>query len=179
MEMIRLATEALIRLLKTEVDPGAVLIAADDVFAATDVSALLLQGPTLTEDTRRRTLAHWAQRDQHTMTFTGGPYPRLYHLDFDVVVSTGTEQELLVMNGLMTILYQRHPVLMIPNIGALPMTELTPLGTLRRVNLSNLRQATGRLRIEDCPIGDDIQLQTETGRLIGAVAIDLALGGHA
>jgi len=45
------------------------------------------------------------------------------------------------------------------------------------VNLSNLRQASGRLRIEDCPVGDDVPLASVSGRLIGAVRIELAMKG--
>jgi len=177
METIRLATEALIRLLKTEIDPDAVLVAADDVFEAVQVPALLAQGPTLTEDGRRRTLAHWTARDQAAMTFTGGASPRLYHLDFDLVVSTGTERTLLSLTGQVAALYQRHPVLAVEGLGALPLTELTPLGGMRRVNLSNLRQASGRLRLEDCPVGDDIVMQSESGHLVGTVRLEVALKG--
>lgn len=179
METIRLTTEALIRLLKAEIDSDAMLVAADDVFEVVKVPALLIQGPTLTEDARRRTLAQWAARERETMTFTGGVYPRLYHLDFDLVVSAGTERELLSLTGRMACLYQRHPVLMVDDIGALPLTEVTPLGGLRRVNLSNLRQASGRLRIEDCPVGDETALQSQTGHLVGSVTVYMTLGEKA
>jgi hypothetical protein len=47
--------------------------------------------------------------------------------------------------------------------GTLNLTELTPLGGLKRVNLSNLRQASGRARIEDCPVYDGI---VREGKLI-------------
>jgi len=141
------------------------------------VPALLLQGPTLLEDARRRTLASWTREDRASMTFTGGVYPRLYHLDFDLVVSAGTERALLTLIGTVAAMYQRHPLLTVPELGRLPLTELTPLGGLRRVNLSNLRQASGRLRLEDCPVGDDVSLGRTTGSLVGAVRIDLGLGG--
>jgi hypothetical protein len=173
METMRLATEALLRLLRVEIDPGAVLVAADDVFEAVQVPALLLQGPTLVEDARRRTLAHWTVRDQEQLTYVGGPYARLYHLDFDVVVSTGKERELLALIGKMALFYQQHPVLDVPDLCRLPVTELTPLGGLRRMNLSNLRQASGRLRIEDCPVGDEAALQTESGSLIVTPCLEI------
>ena len=179
MDTIRLATETLLRLLKTEIAPDAVLVAADDLFEAVKVPTLLLQGPLLTEDGPRRTLAPWATCDRDAMTFVGGRYPRLYHLDFELVVSTGTEQVLLKLTGRMALLYQRCPVLAVPELGVLPLTELTPLGGMRRVNLSNLRQASGRCRIEDCPVGDDASLATGDGRLIGAPRIELNLGGEA
>ncbi len=36
--------------------------------------------------------------------------------------------------------------------GSLNLTEIVPLGGLRRVNLPNLRQSSGRCRIENCPV---------------------------
>jgi hypothetical protein len=178
MDNFRLTTEALIRLFQVEIDPHTVLVAADDVFEATDVPALLLQGPTPVEDGRRRTLAPWTERNQAAMTFRGGQYPRLYHLEFDLVASAGNERSLLTLVSKIAALYQRKPLLAVPDLGALPLTELTPLGGWRRGNLSNLRQASGRLRIEDCPVGDVNGLQTETGRLIGTPIIDIHLGGR-
>lgn len=178
MDTIRLATEALIRLFQTEIDPHTLLVAADDVFEATDVPALLLQGPTPVEDSRRRTLAQWTERDQANMTFSSGHYPRLYHLDFEVVASAGDERTLLNMIGKVALLYQRIPLLSVPELGSLPLTEVTPLGGGRRVNLSNLRQASGRLRIEDCPVGDADDLQTNTGKLILTPVINVGLEGE-
>jgi len=179
MDTIRLATETLLRLLKTEIAPDAVLVAADDVFEAAQVPALLLQGPTLVEDARRRTPARWTLPDRETMTCVVGRYPRWYHLDFELVVSSSTERMLLELTGKIALLYQRVPVLAVPDLGDLPLTELTPLGGLRRVNLSNLRQASGRCRIEDCPVGDDTTLATGDGRLIGTPRIEMTLGGMA
>jgi len=178
MDTIRLATEGLIRLFQAEVDPHTLLVAADDVYEAAEVPALLLQGPTPVEDARRRTLAQWTERDQATMTCRRGRYPRLYHLEFDLVASAGDERGLLTLVGAVAALYQRLPVLPVPEVGDLPLTEITPLGGWRRVNLSNLRQASGRLRIEDCPVGDADTVPTETGRLIGTPSISVDVGGR-
>jgi len=178
MDTIRLTTEALIRLFQAEIDPHTLLVAADDVFEATEVPALLLQGPTPVEDARRRTLAQWTERDQAAMSFRRGRYPRLYHLEFELVASAGDERSLLTLIGKVAALYQRIPLLTVPDMGALPLTEVTPLGGGRRVNLSNLRQASGRLRIEDCPVGDADALQTETGSLIGTPTIAVDFGGR-
>ena len=178
MDTIRLATEALIRLFQAEIDPHTLLVAADDVFEATDVPALLLQGPTPVEDARRRTLAQWTERDQTAMTCRRGRYPRLYHLEFELVASAGDERSLLTLVGNVAALYQRLPLLMVPDLGDLPLTEVTPLGGWRRVNLSNLRQASGRLRLEDCPVGDADALQTETGHLIMTPIIAVEVGGR-
>jgi len=178
MDTIRLATEALIRLFQSEIDPHTLLVAADDVFEATEVPALLLQGPTPVEDARRRTLAQWTERDQGAMTFRSGRYPRLYHLEFELVATAGDERSLLTLIGNVAMLYQRIPLLLVPDLGALSLTEVTPLGGGRRVNLSNLRQASGRLRLEDCPVGDADALQTETGRLIRIPTIAVDFGGQ-
>ena len=178
MDTIQLATETLIRLFQTEIDLHTLLVAADDVFEATEVPALLLQGPTLIEDAQRRTLAHWTEKDQDAMTYRCGKYPRLYHLDFDIVASAGFERDLLIIIGKVALLYQRSPLLAVAGLGNLPLTEITPLGGGRRVNLSNLRQASGRLRIEDCPVGNADSLETETGSLIVTPTIAINIGGE-
>lgn len=166
MDTIKLATEALIRLFREEIDAGAVLIAADDLFETTEVPAVLLQGPTLTEDGARRTMATWTQCDIETQTYARGRFPRRYHLDFDVVVSTGTQGALLVLQGAIADLYQRVTQFFVDGIGYLALTEITPVGGLRRVNLSNISQASGRCRIESCPVGDAATLETSNGKLV-------------
>ena len=52
---VRPVVETLIRLVKVEIDPEAVLVAADDVFEVPRVPSLILQGPTLVENGDRRT----------------------------------------------------------------------------------------------------------------------------
>lgn len=58
---------------------------------------------------------------------------------------------------------QLNTVIPIADKGELNLTELVPLGGLTRVNLSNLRQSSGRLRIESCPVYDG---EIRNGRLI-------------
>lgn len=163
MDTIRPAIETLIRLFKTEVHPGALLVAPDDVFAVTKTPSVILQGPNLTENIDRRTLARIIEKDIPSLTYTSSAYPRLYHLDFDLVVTTAGEGELLEFQERIARFYQLHPVLTITDRGDLNLTERIPVGGLRRVNLSNLRQGSGRLRLEDCPIFDG---REETGPLI-------------
>ena len=88
MELIREVVETFIRLVKTEIDEGAVLVAADDVFEVTRTPNVVLQGPTLTEDSTRRTLAKQVRKSQGDLTFEERRHPRLYHLDFDVIITT-------------------------------------------------------------------------------------------
>lgn len=163
LETVRTVVESFIRLVKSEIDPEAVLVAADDVFEVPRTPSLILQGPTLVEDGDRRTQAHLVEKDIPNLTYERWRHPRLYHLDFDVIVTAAREAELLDLQEKVARFYQVHPVLEVEDRGALNITELVPLGGLRRVNLSDLRQSSGRCRIEDCPVYDGL---VETGPLI-------------
>jgi len=160
---IRKVVEEFIRLAKRDIHPDAVLVAADDVFEVKRTPSVLLQGPVLTENTVRRTPARFLERNVPALSYEECNAPRLYHLDFDVIVTTATEPEQLEFQERFARFYQVHPVLDMSSDGALNLTELTPLGGLKRVNLSNLRQASGRARIEDCPVYDGI---VREGKLI-------------
>ena len=163
MSAIRTVTEEFIRLVKREVHGNAVLVAADDVFEVKRTPSLILQGPTLTENRRRRSQARIVERNLPDLTFEECKAPRLYHLDFDIVATTATEIELLELEEAVARLYQTHPAFFVGDEGSLNLTELVPTGGLRRVNLSNLRQASGRARVEDCPVYDG---QVRHGKLI-------------
>jgi hypothetical protein len=160
---IRNVVEEFIRLVKREIHADAVLVSADDVFEMKRTPSVLLQGPVLTENTARRTTARFLERDVPSLSYEECNAPRLYHLDFDIIVTTATEPELLEFQERVARFYQVHPVLDMAPDGTLNLTELTPLGGLKRVNLSNLRQASGRARIEDCPVYDGI---VREGKLI-------------
>lgn len=160
---IHKVVEAFIRLVKIEIDPGAVLVAADDLFEVSKVPGIILQGPVLIEDGSRRTPAKRVTRNKVDLTYEEQRYPRLYHLDFDIIVTAGKEEDLLDLTEKMAKFYQLHPLLSVGDSGSLNLTERVPLGGLRRVNLSNLRQASGKCRIEDCPVSDG---RVEVGKLI-------------
>jgi len=172
LELIREVVEAFVRLVKAEVDPGAVLVAADDMFEMTQTPSVILQGPTLTEDGGRRTPARQVRKDQGGLTFEERKSPRLYHLDFDAIVTTGKESQLLDLTEKIARFYQLHPALSVGEHGSLAITELVPLGGLKRVNLSNLRQSSGRCRIEDCPVYDG---RVVTGKLATGLKLELNL----
>ena len=154
MNTIRTVIETLIRLVQAEVLPEAVLVAPDDVFEVKRTPSLLLQGPTLVENSGRRTQARLFEKDIPSLSYEECRHPRLYHLDFDLILTTAAEGDLLELGEKVTCFFQLYPVLPIGQDGTLNLTELVPLGGLRRVNLSNLRQSSGRLRIEDCPVYD-------------------------
>jgi len=169
LELLREVVESLVRLVKSEIHTGAVLVSVDDMFEVTDTPSVVLQGPTLTEDGDRRSQGRVLAKDVEALTFEQCSRPRLYHLDFDVIVTTGTESDLLDLIGKMARFYQEHPLLTVSEHGSLNIAELVPLGGLKRVNLSNLRQAAGRVRVEDCPIFSQI---VEQGKLVREVSVE-------
>ena len=170
MELMREVVEVFIRLVKTEVGPNAALVAADDMFEVTKTPSLVLQGPLISENAARRTPARQVRKNPSDLTFEERKSPRLYHLDFDVIVTTGKEGDLLDITERLARFYQLHPTLEIPERGTLGITELVPLGGLKRVNLSNLRQASGRCRIEDCPVYDG---RIVSGKLTTGLRLEL------
>lgn len=172
MELIREVVETFIRLAKAEIDESAVLVAADDMFEVTKTPSVVLQGPTLTEDGDRRTPAMLVKRNEADLTFEQRRHPRLYHLDFDVIVTTSKESELLDLTEKVVRFYQLYPALMVGEHGVLAITELVPLGGLKRVNLSNLRQSSGKCRIEDCPVYDGRMV---TGKLATGLKLELSM----
>lgn len=168
MELMREVVESFIRLVKAEIHPNAVLVSSEDVFEVTKTPSFVLQGPMITENADRRTLAKMVTRHSDELTYDERNHPRLYHLDFDLIATTATEGELLDLMEKVARFYQLHPVL--PS--GLSMTELVPLGGFKRVNLSNLRQASGRCRIEDCPVYDG---KVRSGRLATGIRIETNL----
>ena len=163
MSTIQTATETLIRLAKQTIHPDTVLVFNDDLFEVQRTPSVILQGPKLTEDRFRRGQARLFEKDTANLSFEECRFPRLYHLDFDLVVTVDCEVELLQFHEAIPRFLQLNPVIPIADQGELNLTELVPLGGLARVNLSNLRQSSGRLRIESCPVYDG---EIRNGRLI-------------
>lgn len=175
MDVLREVVESLVRLAKSEIHPGAVLVCSEDVFEITSVPSIVLQGPTPVEDAARRTPARQVRKSQGDLTYEERRHPRLYHLDFDLVVTTGKESELLDLTEKIGRFYQLHPTLALGEHGSLAITELVPVGGLKRVNLSNLRQASGRCRIEDCPVYDG---RVGSGKLATGLKLELGHTGE-
>lgn len=163
MDIVRETVETLIKRIQEEVLSRTFLVPVDSFFEVTNPPSLLLQGPILVENKGRRSQASTVCKNLETMTYERRPMPRLYHLDFELVMTTNSEPELLDLQATMGRFYFDNPVLEIEDRGFLNLTELVPLGGLRRVNLSNLKQSAGKLRLEDCPI---YGTAVETGRLI-------------
>ncbi len=163
MSTIQTATETLIRLAQQAIHPNTVLVFTDDLFEVQRTPSVILQGPKLTEDHLRRSQTRLIEKNFVDLSFEECCFPRLYHLDFDLVVTVDHEAELLQFQESVSRFLQLNPVIPITDQGELNLTELIPMGGLARVNISNLRQSSGHLRIESCPVYDD---QIRNGRLI-------------
>ena len=161
--LIRSATETLIRLVRQKVHANTVLIHPDDQFEVKNTPSVLLVGPTITEDRQRRTLARMIEEtpadpeeEGSLPTFKVRQYPRLYNLDFEIVVTTSDGGDLLDFEEKVAAFFAANVVLSVPDRrGELGLTLIDPLGGYRRPNLSNLRQASGRFRVEDVPVYAD------------------------
>ena len=163
MSTIRTVTETLIRLAKQDIHPDTGLVFSDDAFEVQSTPSVILQGPKLTENGFRRSQSSLFEKDEAALSYEECKFPRLYHLDFDLVVTVDTSGELLDFHESVSRFLQLNPRIEIPDNGWLNLTELTPLGGLARVNLSNLKQSSGRIRIEDCPVYDG---EIRNGQLI-------------
>jgi len=149
---VRDVVETFIRLVKAEVLQDAVLVPPDDAYEVQRVPSLVIQGPRLVEDRARRTMARQVVKDTDALTFEEREYPRFYHLDFDMIATTAKEAELIDLVAGIVVFFAFHREIEIPPDGErLNLTELVPVGGLNRVNLTNLRQSSGRYRIEDFP----------------------------
>jgi len=173
--MLLETVQALIRLWKSQVDADAVLYARDDIIEAPrNLPSAILVGPTLDENKLRRTMAPLVFTDEEDGTYISGQAPRLYHLEFDIIVTASTEVSLCEMMAKVARFFETHTVLSVPDRGDLNLTELTPLGGLQRVNLSNLKQASGRFRVEDCPVGGAEPINPVEGKLVKQVTFEIS-----
>jgi len=167
---IREVIESFIRKLQAEITPQAVLINKNDLFETTDIPSLVIQGPELTENKERRTNAKEFKKDTDALTYEERNYPHFYHFDFDFILTTGTEPELLDLQEKIIRFFMNNLELAINEDDKVNLVELTPMGGLFRPNLSNLRQSAGKYRIEDVLVYDDSLVQ---GKLIELVTIEV------
>lgn len=170
MYSIREAVEQFIRLMKADISEDAVLVPPDDIFEAQRVPNLLIQGPTLKENKSRRTMAREIVKDVDSLTYDDRPYPRFYHLDFDLILTTTSDRELIDLSQKAVRFFSYHRELVIESDEpSLNLTELVAMGELKRVNLTNLRQMSGKYRIEDCPVYSD---ELIVGPLVTSIDLD-------
>ena len=127
---IREVIEALIKKLQADVTPNTVLVPLNDYYEIKHTPSLLVIGPKLEENRSKRNSEKRVEVDRDNLSYTERNWPRYYQLDFDFVLTAANGMELLELQ------------------------EMVPLGGLERPNLSNLRQASGRYRIEDVEVFD-------------------------
>ena len=152
MSSLRTVVETLIKLVQAEILPGAELVPADDVFEIKKTPSLILQGPTLINNAERRSMATVCETNTTDNTYVIGMAPTFYHLDFDIVINTSNTPTLLELQEKCLLFFREHPTLIVGTNLSLNLTEITPVGSVSKVNLSNLRQSVGRIRIEDFPV---------------------------
>ncbi len=163
MYSVREVIESLIRKLQAEVTPQAVLINKNDLFETTKIPSLVIQGPEVEENKDRRTKAREIVKDNDTRTYEERNYPHFYNFDFDFILTTGTEDELLDLQEKIIKFFLNNPEMAINEEEKVNLVELAPMGGLFRPNLSNLRQTVGKYRLEDVLVYDSSLTQ---GKLI-------------
>ncbi|MFQ5647429.1 MAG: hypothetical protein ACE5GM_10900 [bacterium] len=163
MYSVREVIETFIRKLQADITAQTVLISRNDFFEATKLPSLIIQGPEITENRSRRTKAKLVTTDKGALTYDERNYPRFYHFDFDFILTAEKETELLDLQEKVMKFFLKNPELSVNADDSIHMVELIPIGGLARPNLTNLRQASGKYRLEDVEIYDDSLVQ---GKLI-------------
>ena len=152
MSSLRAVVEKMMGLIQADILPGATIVPADDPFEIKATPSLLVQGPTLTQDLERRSMAKICETNLTDNSYVMGLSPAYYNLDFDIVVNTSNVQTLLDLQEKCALFFRQHAVLTVSSELSLRITELVPVGGFSKINLSNLRRAAGRFRIEDFPV---------------------------
>ncbi len=179
---VKETVETLIRKLQADVTPHTVLVPPNEYYEIKHTPSLLVIGPKMDENRAKRVSEKIVVIDRAALTYTERNWPRFYHLDFDFVLTAGNGMELLELQESLIAFFLDNIAVAVPvtagwgpgpfgiepwgsEDGALKfyLREMVPIGGLDRPNLSNLRQASGRYRIEDVPIFDHV---LEEGKLV-------------
>lgn len=179
---IREAIEALIKKLQADVTPHTVLVSLNDYHEIKYVPSLLVIGPKMEENRAKRNSEKRVEVDRENLSYTERNWPRYFHLDFDFVLTSANGLELLELQEKLIAFFLDNIVVAVPaaagwglepygtepwgsDAGVLKyyLREMVPIGGLERPNLSNLRQASGRYRIEDVPVFDHV---LDEGKLV-------------
>lgn len=163
------AADALIDRLRERVTPHTFLIERDDVFEVKRTPSLVLQGPDLTEHEARRSMEPVVSKDIASLTYELDQPVRFYHADFEVILTCAKQAQLFELQAKVLDMFASLSYLDLSNGPKLGITEITPMGGLKKPNLSNLRQSVGRYRIEDVPL---MPGETVTGKLITTVVTE-------
>lgn len=150
---IRGSVEALIAKLQADVLENTVLVPPNEYYEIKQTPSLLVIGPKLEENREKRVSEKRVEVDRDNLSYTERNWPRYYHLDFDFVLTADTGAELLDLQEKVIAFFLDNRGITTTD-ASFNLVELTPIGGLERPNLSNLRQASGRYRIEDVEIFD-------------------------
>jgi len=179
---VRKTVETLIRKLQADVTTHTVLVPPNDYYEIKQVPSLLIIGPKMEENRAKRVSEKIVEVDRDNLSYTERNWPRFYHLDFDFVLTASNGTELLDLQEKVITFFLDNRAVAVPVYGGwglgpfgiepwgsedvsleFYLREMIPVGGLERPNLSNLRQASGRYRIEDVPIFDHA---LEEGKLV-------------
>jgi hypothetical protein len=150
---IREVVEALIRKLQADVTPNTVLVPINDYYEIKHTPSLLVIGPKLEENRSKRNSEKRVEVDRDNLSYTERNWPRYYQLDFDFVLTAANGMELLELQEKTIAFFLDNREVATAEC-VFKLQEIVPLGGLERPNLSNLRQASGRYRIEDVEVFD-------------------------
>ncbi len=150
---IRDVIETLIKKLQADVLEHTALVPPNEYYEIKHTPSLLVIGPKLEENREKRVSEKRVEVDRDNLSYTERNWPRYYHLDFDYVLTTDTGASLLDLQEKVIAFFLDNRQIATAD-ASFNLVELTPIGGLDRPNLSNLRQASGRYRIEDVEVFD-------------------------
>jgi len=133
--------------------PNTALVPPNDYYEIKQTPALLVIGPKVEENRSKRNSEKRVEVDRDNFSYTERNWPRYYHLAFDFVLTTGTGAELLNLQEKVIAFFLDNLTISTADF-TFNLRELIPIGGLDRPNLSNLRQTSGRYRIEDVEVFD-------------------------
>lgn len=164
------AVSALITEAASHICEHSVLAPADDEYEITNPPVLIFVGPTVKKSGLEHGIGEEEFYDEDEAAFTISATPVLYDLHFEVIAAAESGEDLLdVQQAAMSFLAE-HDSIAIDEFGSLPLDEVTPIGGGQRVNLSNIRQATGEWVLRGFPVYDT---RTLTAYPIESVTVDM------
>ncbi len=158
---IKQACESLITSLQSAVTPRTILVPQNDYYEIKDVPSLIVIGPKVEENKDKRISEKLLSIDIDALSYSERLWPRYYHLDFELLLTASTGAELLALQELVSVFFIDTKYVTVGD-SIFNIIETTPVGGLDRPNLSNLRQSSGKCRIDDVEV---FGTAVETGKL--------------
>ena len=150
---IRDSVEALITKLQADVLEHTVLVPPNEYYEIKHTPSLLVIGPKLEENRLKRNSEKRVEVDRDNLSYIERNWPRYYHLDFDCVLNADNGAARLDLQEKVIVFFLDNREVATAEC-VFKLREMIPIGGLERPNLSNLRQASGRYRIEDVEVFD-------------------------